>query len=91
MEGQEGGENMVIRLQDIWQVLPTNHNIQLRIKPESSREIYLAREVSAAWERCPYYRRLARVLSVYALTTETLEITIEETVPEGGAKHGSGL
>lgn len=82
MEGQEGGENMVIRLQDIWQVLPKNHNVQLRVKPESSRETYIAREVSAAWEKCPYYRKLARVLSVYALTTETIEITIEETIPE---------
>lgn len=84
MEGQEGGENMVIRLQDIWGLLPKNHNVQLRVKPEETRDCYIAREVSAAWERCPYYRRLARVLSVYALATETLEITIEETRPEGG-------
>lgn len=82
---------MVIRLQDIWQVLPKNHNVQLKVKPENSRETYIAREVSAAWEKCPYYRKLARVLSVYALTTETIEITIEETIPEGGVKYGAGL
>ena len=75
---------MVVRLQDIWHILPPNHNIQLRIKPDNSREYYIAREVSAAWEHCPRYRKLARVLSVYALTKETLEITVEETRPEGG-------
>ena len=84
MEGQEGGEDMVIRLQDLWQVLPLNHNIQLRVKPRDSRDYYIARDVSAAWERCPKYRKLARVISVYAITQEALEVTIEETVPEGG-------
>ena len=75
---------MVIRLQDIWKLLPKDPNVQLLVKPGAVRDCYIAREVSAAWERCPYYRRLARVLSVYALTTETIEITVEETRPEGG-------
>lgn len=75
---------MVVRLQDIWAILPLNHNVQLKVKHPDRMECYIAREVNAAWEKCPQARKLARVLSVYALTTETIEITVEETIPERG-------
>lgn len=75
---------MVIRLQDIWQLIPKNHQVFLKVKPFNSRDTYYAREVSGAWEHCPYYRRLSRVLSVYAVTKESVEITVEETIPERG-------
>lgn len=73
---------MIVRLQDIWQVIPANHTVLLRVKPQNSREFYYDREVKNTEYHCPYYRRLCRVLSVYSLTKETIEITVEETLPE---------
>lgn len=75
---------MVVRLQDIWQVLPDNHQLLLRVKPMNSRDFYYDRGVKDASYHCPYHRRLCKVISVYALTKETIEITIEETLPERG-------
>ena len=74
---------MDIRLQDIWQLFPKSHQVFLKVKPAHSRDTYYARDVSGAWERCPYYHRLAKVISVYAVTKESVEITVEETLPEG--------
>lgn len=68
-----------LRLMDVWPLVPDNHNIVLRVKAPDRREYYTDRFIDTPQTRgCPYDRQFAFVLSVYAVTTETIEITVKE-------------
>ena len=64
-----------LRLAYIWQLIPDNHKIALRVK-ERHKDCYYSDGFYDSWDSCPYYRQFAVVLSVYAITTEILEVTI---------------
>lgn len=67
-----------LRLGDIWGLIPENHVVVLRVKLPDKHLYYTARHYSNRIEECPYERKFAKVLSIYAITTELIEITIEE-------------
>lgn len=71
-----------LRLSQLWQMIPGNHNIVLRVKSEDGQSYYTDGYYRKAVESCPYYRQFAFVLSVYAITTEIIEITINENMPK---------
>lgn len=70
-----------IRLGHIWQMIPENHRIALKVKRSDSMGYYSDGYYDRAVDPCPYYRQFAVVLSVYAITTEILEVTINENMP----------
>ena len=67
-----------LRLNDIWHLIPENHVVVLRVKLPDKHLYYTARHYASREEQPPYERKFAKVLSVYAITTELIEITIEE-------------
>ena len=70
-----------IRLGHIWNMIPENHRIALKVKRSDSQGYYSDGYFDRAVDPCPYYRQFAVVLSVYAITTEILEVTINENMP----------
>ena len=71
-----------LRLGQLWQMIPENHNISLRVKTSDGQSFYSDGYYRKAVDPCPYYRQFAFVLSVYAITTEIVEITINENMPK---------
>lgn len=71
-----------IRLGHIWQMIPENHRITLRVKRNDGIGYYTDGYYDRSVDSCPYYRQFAFVLSVYAITTEIIEITINENMPK---------
>lgn len=70
-----------IRLGHIWQMIPENHRITLRVKRNGENSFYSDGFFDKAVDGCPYMRQFAVVLSVYAITTEIIEVTIAENMP----------
>lgn len=70
-----------IRLGHIWQMIPENHRITLRVKRNDGIGYYTDGYFDRAVDACPYYRQFATVLSVYAISTEIIEVTINENMP----------
>ena len=70
-----------IRLGHIWQMIPENHRITLRVKRNDGMGYYTDGYFDKAVDACPYNRQFAFVLSVYAITTEIIEVTINENMP----------
>lgn len=66
-----------MRLAYIWQLIPDNHKIALRVK-ERNKDCYYSDGFYDSFEACPYYRQYAVVLSVYAISTEIIQVTILE-------------
>lgn len=75
-----------IRLGHIWQFIPENHKITIRVKRSDGNGYYSEGYYDKAIDPCPYYRQFAVVLSVYSISTEIIEVTINENMPakEGG-------
>ena len=70
-----------IRLGHIWNMIPENHRVSLRVKYPDGSGYYTDGYYDKAVDGCPYYRQFAVVLSVYAITTEVIEVTICENMP----------
>lgn len=67
------------RLQELWQLIPENHVVVLRVRTKD-RAFYRDRSVNNIYEGCPYTRAFAKVVSVYCVARELVEITIEENL-----------
>ena len=70
-----------IRLGHIWNMIPENHRVTLRVKRHDGKGYYTDGYYDHAIDGCPYHRQFAVVLSVYAITTEIIEVTIAENMP----------
>lgn len=79
-------KGLYIRLFHIWQFIPENHKITIRVKRSDGKGYYSEGYYDKAIDPCPYYRQFAVVLSVYSISTEIIEVTINENMPvkEGG-------
>lgn len=73
-------ETLSIRLGHIWNMIPGNHHVVLRVRRPDSGLCYTDRAYDKAEDGCPYERQFAKVLSMYAINTEIIEVTIEENI-----------
>lgn len=69
-----------IRLAHIWNMIPGNHHVVLRVRRPETGLCYTARTYDKAEDGCPYDRQFAKVISMYAISTEIIEIIIEENM-----------
>ena len=67
------------RLQEVWKLIPENHVVSLRVRTKD-RTFYRDRSVNNIYDGCPYTRAFAKVVSVYCVARELVEITIEENL-----------
>lgn len=74
-------KGLSIRLGHVWNMIPENHKVTLRVKRHNQNSYYSEGYYDHAVDSCPYARQFAVVLSVYAITTEVMEITIAENMP----------
>lgn len=73
-----------VRLQHVWNMVTENHKIVLKVKLPDGTGYYSDGYYDRMIDPCPYYRQFAEVLSVYAITTEVIEITISENMQKKG-------
>lgn len=67
-----------VRLGEVWPLIPQNHVVVLRVKMPENHLYYTARHYAIRPNDCPYDRKFAEVVSIYAITTELIEVTIKE-------------
>ena len=69
-----------LRLGDIWEFIPENHVVVLRVQRPENRLFYTAYHYQQRPHDCPYERKFAHVIGIYAIERELIEIRIKENI-----------
>lgn len=71
-------KNWAVRLGHIWKMVPGNHKIAIRVKKMDGTGFYSDGFYDSLIDPCPAVHQTAPVISIYAVSKEILEITINE-------------